>query len=277
MGKMLAQLKGRERLLSELRNFLSSKGITEVTVPILCDYALPDPGIEHVKTCDNRYLLPSQEQEMKKILALGSGHIYSLQHCYRKNELGRYHSEEFAMLEVYLVGRGLAELEDLTLELIAIFVPEVKATGPKRLDFAHLAEKINQSADDFDSRLATQILPNLGQDGLALVERFPATRAGFAALAADGHTARRFEIYCKGLELANGSEEIVTLRDFENRCRELNLKRRNQKLPATQVDPELVRAYAGGMPAASGVALGLDRLIMLGLGLENLTQAQCRA
>jgi lysyl-tRNA synthetase class 2 len=117
-----------------------------------------------------------------------------------------------------------------------------------------------------------EIEPHIGQEIPAVVSHFPASQAALATLADDGLSAHRFEVYFKGLELANGFNELQDAAIQKQRFLADNEKRKTLGLPVKEIDAHFMSALEAGLPACSGVALGVDRLIMLALNKQNIKE-----
>ena len=115
--------------------------------------------------------------------------------------------------------------------------------------------------------------PNIGKEKPTFVYHFPASQASLAQISTEDHrVAERFEVYYKGIELANGFHELTDAREQQQRFEQDNRKRAARGLPQHPIDQNLIEALKVGMPDCSGVALGVDRLVMLALGAETLAE-----
>jgi lysyl-tRNA synthetase class 2 len=124
-----------------------------------------------------------------------------------------------------------------------------------------------------DLLLSYFIQPRLGEDGLCFVTDYPASQAALARLSADGRTAARFELFHRGVELANGFHELIDPDEQAARFEADNCQRRARRLPPIKVDRRLLGAMQHGIPDCAGVAVGLDRLLMLRLGIDDIDGA----
>ena len=259
-----------------------------------------EPGASQSRTL---YLQTSPEYAMKRLLAAGSGDIFQLCKAFRDDEVGRLHNPEFTMLEWYRVGFDMHSLINevgaLLIEILPIinidqftyvevfqrllgFDPLNISMNELRnvcdsCDLSNYAESLKASIYDIhsdngqrllkDSLLQVlfnqQIEPNIGVTSPAIVTNFPASQASLATLSSDGETANRFEVYFKGVELANGFNELTNVKEQTVRFEEDNAKRALLGLPAQVIDRYFLAALRAGLPNCSGVALGVDRLIML--------------
>jgi lysyl-tRNA synthetase class 2 len=300
-----AVLEARAALFAQLREFFSERGVLEVDTPLLGRYAVTDPAIEPlaveraVLSPDPLYLQTSPEFAMKRLLAAGSGPIYQLGKVFRDGELGSRHNPEFTMLEWYRPGFDLAALMEEVAELVQRCLPgalpvtvrrygdlfrEVLGVDAHRASRRELAAVARDRGDfgnlDFDrdgwlDLLMTHVVePTLRDMGLVFVHDYPASQAALADIAERDAVAvaERFELYAQGLELANGYFELRDPRELERRAAADNARRRAAGRMNRELDPRLVAAMDAGLPLCSGVALGVDRLLMLRLGASSLRE-----
>ncbi|MCA1804501.1 MAG: EF-P lysine aminoacylase GenX, partial [Xanthomonadaceae bacterium] len=250
------------------------------------------------------YLHTSPEFPMKRLLAAGSGPIFQVARVFRDGEAGARHNPEFSLLEWYRTGWELEALMDevealvtglyegaqplptprryryralfqeyLGLDPLAVSVAELRACGER----AGIRAPAGMPADDPDPwrdwLLSHLIEPRLGP-GLVFVRDYPASQAALARLKpGDPAVAERFELYWDGLELANGFHELGNAAEQRARFLADNRKRRDLGLPEMPLDERLLAALEEGLPDCSGVALGLDRLLMRLAGLARIDQA----
>ena len=294
-------------MLKEARAFFDERGVLEVETPVLSAAAVSDPQIESLATQiaglpDRRYLCPSPEYPMKRLLAAGSGDIYQICKVFRDAERGRWHNPEFTMIEWYRVGLDDAALMDEVETLIGRLLSPGRVLGAaERLSYAavlqrHAGVDAFESSDaellnaarrlgihcgaelDRDAKLdllmGLIVGPRLGRGNPCFVCDYPASQAALARLKPGRpQVAARFELYLDGLELANGFHELV--QPEEQRARftlDLALRSaRGQMQPP--LDEHLLTALGEGMPDCAGVALGFDRLVAIALGKDRLADA----
>ena len=269
--------------------------------PLSCD-VLTAEGIERF------WLQTSPEGHMKRLLAAGSGPIYQIAHAFRDGERGRRHNVEFSMLEWYRPGYDLPLLMAETVELIEAVVAqpvtlrvrsyrqlfrEYLALDPFQAPLETLQAQIAvhaavntpqawERASCLDLLMSHVIEPQLGHtarpDRLLLdaVTDYPAEQAALARRRTDPEdgvdVAARFELYWQGVELANGYDELTDVAEQILRFALDAQARQRLGKPEVRADEALIGALSHGMPAGSGVALGLDRLIMLAFGSTNLAE-----
>ena len=300
----LRTLRERAALLAAVRSFFHRRGVLEVDTPMLAAHTVSDPALRPLVVATSaastqpRYLQTSPEYAMKRLLAAGSGPIYQICHAFRDEEHGRRHNPEFTLLEWYRPGFDLqalmAEVAELILPLLGrarsycyryreIFF-EVLAIDPFTATDRELAGAARRCADiggiDGDRDLWLDLLmshavePALAGRGVVFIHDYPASQASLARIErADGvDVAARFELFIDGVELANGFHELADAREQARRFERDNRARRAQGLPEHRADPWLLAALAHGLPDCSGVALGLDRLLMLLCGAAQLSQ-----
>lgn len=297
----LGALRARADLYRQIRAFFAERQVLEVDVPVMAAAAVTDPHIDSIAArcgAADYYLQSSPEFAMKRLLAAGSGAIYSLGKAFRNGEAGRRHNPEFTMLEWYRPGwddhRLMDEVEALICQRLAINSVERLSyrevfqrcldIDPHRATLVELKALARHHVEldwDDDCRdtwldiLITHVVePRLGS-GLVFIHDYPASQAALARVCPDETgrpVARRFEAFVGGVELANGYWELT---DGEEQARRFasDVKRRQQMaLPVYPADQRLVAALNHGMPASAGVALGVDRLLMLQLGVSDIAE-----
>lgn len=264
-------LQQRAKLLAQLRDFFKQRDVLEVETPLLASTAGTDIYIKPIATERHGFLQTSPEFAMKKLLAAGSGSIYQICKAFRDEEHGRLHRNEFTILEWYRVGFDHHDLMLEISELLSIILKIPKAT---KISYQQLFEKhldLNPhtaNIDDYELGvlLATKIEPHLSANAPVIIYDFPKTQAALAKLRIrdDGITvAERFEVYVKGVELANGYNELQDHQEQLQRFEHDNALRVQQNKPTIPIDKQLIAALKKGLPQCAGVALGVDRLLML--------------
>lgn len=302
-------LRERARLMAKVRAFFAQRDVLEVETPMLGQGGSTDVHLVSLHTLARTdkgqrrlWLQTSPEFHMKRLLAAGSGPIFQLARSFRDGEIGARHNIEFTMLEWYRPQFTLNKLINESTTLIMLLLPYFP--GPvvqyryRELFHTHLeidpfttsleklralaAERTQMSAHALadegrdtclDLLMGMVIEPLLGQYELSVVIDYPASQAALAQRHqdADGEwVASRFEIYLKGIELANGYQELTDASEQRARFAEDNAERRRLGLPEVDIDERLLAALEHGMPEGAGVALGMDRLIQLALGKARL-------
>jgi lysyl-tRNA synthetase class 2 len=243
---------------------------------------------------------------MKRLLAAGSGYIYQVCHVVRGLEYGRLHNPEFTLIEWYRTGATLDALMD---EVAALLRELLGNAGAQRADerlsyrdafrrelaldpFTAPMAQLTQAAaalgfqsgvpgtngapqrdELLELLMGALVGPRLGAGTLTFVHGYPASQAALARLdPGDPRTARRFELYCEGIELANGFHELAQAGEQRSRFEHDNAERRRLGLPVHPLDEHLLAALAAGLPDCAGVALGFDRTVMLATGATHIDE-----
>ena len=291
----------RAQLYENIRSYFKREGVMEVVTPVLSFAGNTDPAIESFVTASDKpmYLHTSPEFFMKRLLAEGSGSIYQICNVFREGESGRFHNPEFSMLEWYRIGYDYHQLMDDVASLISSLVDQqleidkisylqaFQAVGinPHEADTARLAESASEHGIDMDSAdslaknqwldlLMTHVVePRLDKDKLTFIYDYPASQASLAQISvAEYPVAERFELYWNGVELANGFSELQDAAIQRARFETENAQRIASGQNAMVLDEQLLRALEKGLPSCSGVALGLDRLLMILQGATSLSE-----
>jgi len=297
----LATLKARAELNRSVRAFFVERGVLEVETPLLSTHATVDRHIDSFQTRDGRWLQTSPEFAMKRLLAAGSGPIYQIARVFRLEEQGRYHNPEFTMLEWYRPGFSMHALMDEVEALMcrlcnltadferlsyceaferhAGFDPHAVSAASMRAaavaaDLVSAADFADEPADFWlDLWMSRCVSPALGNAAPAFVYDFPARQAALAQVRpGNPPLAERFELFWRGIELANGFHELADAAEQQRRFQADQQARREAGQVVPPYDVHLIDALAAGIPDTSGVALGLDRVLMLKLGLPDLAQ-----
>ncbi len=286
----------RAAIIQQIRTFFQSREILEVETPCLAAHAVTDPYIQSISatvtTSEGEaiyFLQTSPEYHMKRLLAAGSGDIFQITKCFRNEESGRWHNPEFTMLEWYRIGFDDQQLMDEIEELLILILQCNKANrltyqaafiqyvgiDPLHATIAALQQQFEQYqledlqlGDDKDAYL--QILferliePHL--QALTFIHDFPASQSSLARLKQPDETvAARFEVYYQGVELANGFHELTDMAQQRQRFEHNQRLRQQKQLPHRTIDEKFLAALTQGLPDCAGVAVGVDRLIMLAL------------
>ena len=301
----LAALSRRAALLAAIRGYFADAGVLEVETPLLASAPVTDPNIDAISSDrpdgapGKYYLQTSPEYAMKRLLAAGSGPIYQICKAFRAGERGARHNPEFTMLEWYRPDRDFAGLIDevaavmalalgpLPLQVISYRQAFVESCGldPHRASLADLQAAASRTGElGFSSEdrqlwlqllMATVVEPALDPQRLTIICDFPAEQAALARLQPDEQgtlVARRFEAFYGGLELANGYDELRDAGELRRRFQADLAQRAAQCKAIPPVDQHLLAALDAGLPACCGVALGLDRLLMLALNARDIDQ-----
>ncbi len=306
-------LKRRAQYLADVRLFFAERDVWEVETPILSPAAPTAPYLDSFTTDyiplgsqskQRYYLQTSPEFAMKRLLAADSGSIYQIAKVFRNGEQGKLHSPEFTMLEWYRPDLTLHQLID---EVNALLQQAFNLPAVCRLSYRSVFEfylkinvftcsdnKIMECALKRIKGLPTDL--NLDRDGwlellmsyvieprLAAMNMplfiydFPASQAQLAKIKQDNsgyEVADRFELYINGVELANGYNELLDTNELRKRFEADNQQRKLQNKAEIPLDENLLAAMKHGLSECSGVALGLDRLLMLVLDKNNIFEVQ---
>jgi len=298
-------LRGRAKIIEQIRYFFSSRGVLEVDTPALSLAAVSDPHITPFAAAfvpdgsgepSWRYLHTSPEYPMKRLLAAGSGAIWQLCKVFRNGESGGRHNPEFSMLEWYRPGFDHHRLMDEVSDLVG---QVLRCAPARRIAYAALFEEvlgldIHTCGDDQlaeEGRKRCGFVGSLERDGWleplfahciepglhepTLVYAFPASQAALAQVVEGDDrvaSAARFELFIGGMELANGYFELTDANEQARRFSADQEQRQRLGRSALPVDELLVQALQAGLPSCAGVALGVDRLVMLALGAERIEE-----
>ena len=267
----------------------------EVETPLLASAPVTDPNIDAITTAHPAggehpmYLQTSPEFAMKRLLAAGSGSIYQICKAFRCGERGRRHNPEFTMLEWYRTDRDFGGLIDEVVAVVQLAVgsqPILRLTYAEAFarycdldpfgaslselrDYAARNMELSFDSDDRDLWLqllmSTQVEPAMPEDHIVVVSDFPASQAALAKVTCvDGReVARRFEVFYRGMELANGYDELRDAGELLRRIRRDHEVRQGAGQSLPPIDRLLLKAMQAGLPQCVGVAMGLDRLVML--------------
>ena len=294
----------RARIRKRIRTFFDAQNVLEVETPILARAGVTDPHIDSLQTRwsdkgEPVYLQTSPEYAMKRLLASGSGAIYQFSRVFRYGERGRQHHPEFTMLEWYRPGydhhRLMLEVDDLLRKCLSEHIKleqscfwsyqqawqDCIGLDPFTTDVEQLNAFVKQQGievsgldDDHDSWLQLIMThcvePALPENTPIFIYDFPASQAALAKIRHDAPpVAERFELYINGMELANGFHELTDADEQRQRFEADLLKRQQMGKAPMPVDEKLLASLAE-MPECAGVAVGLDRLVMIAAGVDRI-------
>lgn len=288
----LEALRARARLLASIREFFAARQVLEVETPLLASAGVTDPALEPFcvdTSVGVRFLQTSPEYAMKRLLAAGSGDIYQLAKAFRADEQGARHNPEYTLLEWYRLGfthhqliREVAELLLLVLdrpgwqvwpwEQLFSHVLNLDAANSNVQQLADCATKVLGHEPPvldrdglLDLLMTHAIEPAIASWGMVFVVDYPASQAALARRFERGGSlwGARFECYVDGIEMANGYWEARDAHDLRTRFNADNQIRVSRGLPEYPVDERLLAAMEAGLPDCAGVALGVDRVLML--------------
>ena len=303
-------LKKRANALATIRDFFHQQQVMEVDVPILSSATVPDPYLDSISVkldlpnIGNQlthYLHTSPEYTMKRLLCAGSGDIYYLGKVFRQGDLSPRHQPEFTMLEWYRLDFSLQQMMAETAKVIQLLLGNLdvefisyqqafqdyasiknihKATATACKDCLadnNIAEIVGVDETDkslWEQLILTEIIePKLGNKCITCLHHYPAKDAALAKISADGITAERFEIFVNNMEIANGYLELQDAKSYQQRFEKSLQQRKKLAKPQPKIDKNLLASLTNqGLPNCSGVALGVDRLIMLAEKQSNIEQ-----
>ncbi len=274
------------------RDFFRSMDFLEVETPLRCPSVIPEAHIDPV-TSQGAYLQASPELCMKRLLARGAEKIFQICKCFRKDERGRRHLPELTLLEWYAVHQTYEDLMEQCQGLLRHIAQGLGTPGRivyqgacldlsddfERITVAEAFERfghlpLNQALDAgrFDEIISFEVEPHLGTSRPCFLYDYPISMASLSAAHPEKpYTAQRFEMYAAGIELANGFTEltdpVLQRKRFEME-NEIRISQGKTKLPI----PEKFLSALALMPPAAGIALGMDRLVMLFCDAPRISQ-----
>ncbi|WP_417543933.1 EF-P lysine aminoacylase EpmA [Marinobacter sp.] len=298
-----AALKSRAQQSAFVRGFFAQRDLLEVETPVLGRCGVTEPNLDGISAqIDARgikggWLQTSPEYHMKRLLAAGSGSIYQISKVFRNGERGSRHNPEFSMLEWYRTGFDdealMTEVSDLVCGWLECPQPKVTSYRQAMIDWVDIdpfvvaesdlrqrcrqwlePEQLQDLSRDgcLDLLMGFAVEPNLGKGTPVFINQYPASQASLARISnVDGFdVAHRFELYIDGLELCNGYWELTNADEQRARFEADNCSRKAAGKIEMDVDEAILAALEYGLPDCSGVALGLDRLLMLKMGTRAI-------
>ena len=304
-GTSLEILRHRADLLAKLRAFFAGKEILEVETPALARAPVTDLHIQSLtteildtNTIKTFYLQTSPEFAMKRLLAFNAEPIYQIAKVFRQDPLTKHHNPEFTLLEWYRPGFTMGQLMDEVAELLRSLLAcdsmpafsyrelfeKYFRINPHRVRSDELLaltqRQLELSTTDLTDTDCLQLLmfaviePALPE--FCFVYDYPKAQASLSVIELDSdedQVAKRFEVYCRGMELANGYLELTDAQEQRKRFEQDNALREKKGLDVYPLDEKFLSALESGLPVCSGVALGIDRLLMAMHELTNIDQA----
>jgi elongation factor P--(R)-beta-lysine ligase len=294
-------LRQRAKVMRTIRHFFDRRDVTEVTTPVITPFGITDPNIDSLEMTGNEgFLRTSPEYQHKRLLAAGFGDLYEIGPVFRAGEHGRLHRTEFTLLEWYRVGWTWQEMAEEAITLVMACLAErpewnqppafrswqqcfeqVVGLDPLSAEQDQLVDLTGDLPTDCDRDMrldylfATRIQPSLGQHHITVVHGYPASQAALARLDPDNPLlAERFEVFLGAVELANGYRELTSASEQAERFEQDNRRRLSLGHRTMPVDHKLLAALEHGLPECSGVALGIDRLVMAVLDSTDIADTQ---
>ena len=282
----------RARALYAITAFFLARGYLHVETPARTPTPAPETHIDAIPA-GPWYLAASPELHMKRLLAAGYDRVFQISRCFRAGERGHQHNPEFTMLEWYRAGAGYLEAVEETELLVAHVASAVCGTttvqrSGRALDLAPPWDRLtvadafqrfagwrpgpDPDTRSFDLDLVDRVEPAIGLARPTVLLDYPASMASLARLSPRDHAvAERFEVYAGGLELANGFGELTDPAEQRRRFAAEALRRRQAGRDVYPMPEAFLEALAS-VPPSSGVALGVDRLVMLLSGASSIDQ-----
>lgn len=273
----------RHRVLRAIRNFFSDRGFLEVETPIRQRAPAPEVHVD-AEPSGSYFLRTSPELHMKRLLAAGYARVFQVGPCFRRDERGRYHHPEYTMLEWYRAHADYADILADTKALVAHVVrevldkPEIVCQGCS-VELLPLWERITVSEafrqhagwdpcdrfdeDRFDLDLVNKVEPNLPRNMPVVLTDYPKEAASLARVRpGTPPVAERWELYIAGVEIANAYSELTDAAEQRARFEHAMARRRELGKDVYPPDEEFLELMER-MPPSGGIALGVDRLVML--------------
>jgi lysyl-tRNA synthetase class 2 len=292
LAKLLPNLKRRAIILQIVRRFFNERDFLEIETPIRSPANAPEKEILPFES-DGWFLITSPELYMKRLLAAGYPRIYQLSHCFRKDERGRLHNPEFTLLEWYSVGANYENMVADTEALVITIARElgfdkslryqkktIDLTAPwPRITIRELYHQLagwdpvaNPDLRRFDMDMVTKVIPRLDTNRPTIMLDYPAPMASLARLKNnEPSVAERAEIFIGGLELANAYSELIDVKEQVERFNQ-EIKHIKQEQGRTVVLPQRFLESLKHLPECGGIALGMDRLVMLFCDAVNIDE-----
>lgn len=293
-------LRERAAIISKIRAFFTQQQYLEVETPILSQFGVTDVYLNNITaqlSGKAYYLQTSPEHHMKRLLAAGSGPIFQLARVFRDDEIGRWHNPEFVMLEWYKLGIDHFALMDEVEQFLQAIIqspPLLRKTYQQAfiaacnldpfstnitclkqtLKYFNLANVLDQNEQDPNQYLfllMTHVVEPFFRTQPIAIYNFPSSQAALSIVR--NGVAERFEVYYHGIELANGFHELIDAKILAARFNADLTKRQQLGIAIPNPDQYLQAALAHGLPACSGIALGIDRLLTLALGCKSISKA----
>lgn len=292
LSRKRTTLAARARIIDEIRRFFIKGGYLEVETPLRIPAPIPESHIDAVPA-DGWFLHTSPELCMKRMLAAGYEQLFQICRCWRAGERGSLHLPEFTMLEWYRTGASYLDLMDDCEALIRSVAAGIGLDGnvdyrgmhiniggawPRisvREAYSRYAGTTMEQAlkeDRFDEEMVQSIEPMLGLARPVFLYDYPAERGALARLKkADPSVAERFELYIGGVEIANAFSELIDADEQRARLVQEAAYRHTSGKTAYPF-PEKFLAELPAIPPAAGIALGVDRLVMVMLDAARIDE-----
>jgi elongation factor P--(R)-beta-lysine ligase len=290
LARRRQNLERRALIFKNIRDFFNEQGFLEVETPIRAPAIAPEAFIVPFQS-EDWYLAASPELHMKRLLAAGYEKIYQFSHCFRKGERGRWHNPEFIMLEWYRRGADYRKIIEDTENLITSvarklgFKKSIKYQGQTidislpwpRLTVSEAYLKnagwdpvAKDDPEKFDIDFIEKVLPAFSKKSPTVLMDYPTEQASLARLKpGNPKVAERAEVFIGGLELANAYSELADAAEQAKRFREALEQLKNERGQAMPMPEKFLEAMLS-LPECGGIALGIDRLVMLCCDAEKI-------
>ena len=288
----------REKVVDTIRSFFKDQDFHEVFTPILVPIPSIEPNLEVFKTQlktskgikRDGFLIMSPEFSIKKLLAAGIGNCFEITKCFRnEEEMSSFHNPEFTMLEWYRVG---ADYRDIMRDFENLFL---KIVGKNRLKYQGQTYNLSQPwpririADAFRKYAGKDVLKVSDEDFYKIyfneiepellklkkpyfIYDYPVSQASLSRRAKDPRFAERFEVFLAGVELGNCFSELINAKEQKKRFEADLDERKRQGKTCYPIDEDLIEALKSGLPTVAGIAVGVDRLIMLAADVPSVSE-----
>jgi lysyl-tRNA synthetase class 2 len=285
LSRIKNKLERRAVILGGIRAFFTQKGFLEVDTPLRVPVIAPEQFIMPY-TSEGWFLSTSPELQMKRLLSAGYTKIFQICHCFRKDERGRHHNPEFTMLEWYCAGANYRQVIQDTAELVLTLAAHlgygsvIKYQGKEidlslpwpeitvreaYLKWAGWNPFVDFDGQRFDDDMVDRVIPNFPENRPVVILDYPAECASLARIKPDtaGKTpvAERAEVFLGGLEIANAYSELNNAAEQESRFRQEMSQMQKSGKPCAW--PQKFLESVAFLPECTGIALGVDRLVML--------------
>lgn len=304
MQNLHTALQARADFYQHIRDFFAKRNVLAVETPTLSQHTVTDPYIDSFQTVYHNnqhqqayFLQTSPEYHMKRLLAAGSGSIYQICKSFRnEGEYGQAHNPEFSMLEWYRLDfdhHMLMQEVSALLQTLINCLPAEKISyqdlflkyfdiNPHTCSLESLQNAANQCDLDIQTSdlnkddwlqllLSHHIEPQLGFTAPVFIYDYPETQAALAKIRhGDINVAERFEVYINGIEIGNGFHELTDAHAQARRFAADQKQRQSAKRFVPDIDQRFLQALQKGLPACAGIAMGLDRLLMIKLDVQDL-------
>jgi lysyl-tRNA synthetase class 2 len=296
--KLIEKYLVREKVMDTIRSFFKDQGFHEVFTPTLVPIPSIEPNLEVFQTKlttskgikRDGYLIMSPEFSIKKLLASGMGNCFEITKCFRnEEEVSKLHNPEFTMLEWY---RVLADYTDVMKDFEQLFI---KIIGKEKMEYQGEIYDISLpwprisvkeafekfagvdiskvSDDDFYKIFFNEIEPKLAISHKPFfIYDYPISQASLSKPAKDPHFAERFEVFLAGVELGNCFSELTDPVEQKKRFEKDKAHRLAQGKTDYPIDSDLIGALNSGLPKVSGIAVGVDRLVMLAADVPSISE-----